>query len=147
MTIWYEDPGFWSGTSEFLFDDIDDDRPVAENLHASLKPGARCIIDTVGKETLARKFEPSACHELGDGTFLTEQRVIEGDWERCRCTFTRQLADGTVDYQFVTRLYAATELRALLEDAGFNRVEFFGSLDGAPYDHEAERLVAVAHRS
>ena len=133
-------------TSFGYFDDIADDRRVAENLHASLKPGARCIIETVGKETLARKFEPSACHELSDGTFLAERRVIEGDWERCRCTFTRQLADGTVDYQFVTRLYAATELRALLEGAGFTKVEFYGNLGGAPYDHEAERLVAVAHR-
>ena len=131
-------------TSFGYFDDIADDLRVAENLHASLIPGARCIIETKGKENLARQFEPVACHELKDGTILTERREILGAWERCRCTFTRQLADGTVDYQFVTRLYAATELRALLQDAGFAQVEFYGSLDGAPYDHEAQRMVAVA---
>jgi hypothetical protein len=36
------------------------------------------------------------------------------------------------------------ELGAVLRQAGFRAVEFFGTLGGTPYDHEAERLVAVA---
>ena len=133
-------------TSLGNFEDPADDARVLGNLAACLRPGGQAVIEIKGKENLARVFEPLKTIDLPDGTLLIMRHELEGDWERCRCTFTRQLADGTVDYQFVTRLYAATELRALLEGAGFTKVEFYGNLSGAPYDHEAERLVAVAHK-
>jgi hypothetical protein len=42
------------------------------------------------------------------------------------------------------RLYAGSELATLLRQAGFGRVELFGSLERTPYDQTATRLVAVA---
>jgi len=45
---------------------------------------------------------------------------------------------------FSTRLYSGTEIRGLLKQAGFGEVELYSSLSGSPYDHRAERLVAVA---
>ena len=47
-------------------------------------------------------------------------------------------------FAFVQRLYAGTELAALLRDAGFAHVDLFGGVDGSPYDPDAKRLVAVA---
>ena len=41
-------------------------------------------------------------------------------------------------------LYSATELGSVFRQGGFKAVEFFGSLAGAQYDHDAERLVALA---
>ena len=43
-------------------------------------------------------------------------------------------------------MYSGAQLRRELLDAGFAAVELFGGLDGAAYDHEAKRLVAVATR-
>jgi hypothetical protein len=48
------------------------------------------------------------------------------------------------EYTFSHRLFSAAELEALLLSAGFKRVECFGSLAGAPYDENAELLVASA---
>ena len=42
------------------------------------------------------------------------------------------------------RIFSGSELRALLLEAGFARVDLYGSLQGAPYDRSAKRLVAVA---
>jgi len=44
----------------------------------------------------------------------------------------------------VLRLYSGAELMALMKQAGFRRVETYGSLAAIPYDNRAERLVAVA---
>ncbi|NIV31493.1 MAG: hypothetical protein GWN58_18985, partial [Anaerolineae bacterium] len=45
------------------------------------------------------------------------------------------------------RLYDGAGLRTLLLDAGFESVALYGDLDGAPYDNEARRLVAVAQKA
>jgi hypothetical protein len=50
------------------------------------------------------------------------------------------------EYRFGHRLYSATELVALLTDVGFDPVVAYGSLEGAPYDHEAKRLVVLARK-
>jgi hypothetical protein len=41
-------------------------------------------------------------------------------------------------------VYSGQELKDRLLAAGFSRVSLYGNLDGAPYDREASRLVAVA---
>jgi hypothetical protein len=48
------------------------------------------------------------------------------------------------EVKFKVRLYSAVEIALLLNEAGFSEVRFFGSLDGRPYDHKAERMVVVA---
>ena len=42
------------------------------------------------------------------------------------------------------RLYSAAELTALLLAGGFSAVETYGDIEGAPFDQNAKRLVAVA---
>ena len=42
------------------------------------------------------------------------------------------------------RIYSAAELLALVRAAGFRDARAYGSLEGAPYDHDAKRLVVVA---
>ncbi|MFJ3446463.1 hypothetical protein ACIPM2_35455 [Streptomyces sp. NPDC086081] len=43
-------------------------------------------------------------------------------------------------------MYSAVELRRMVEEAGFGRVEVFGGFDGRPYDENAERLILRAVR-
>jgi ubiquinone/menaquinone biosynthesis C-methylase UbiE len=39
------------------FEDYDDDRKVLTNMYTSLRTGGRCLIETMGKEILAREFQ------------------------------------------------------------------------------------------
>lgn len=126
------------------FEDQQDDRRVARHVCRSLKPGGAFLIDTMGKEVLARKFQPRAWYELDDGAILLEDRRIEHGWGGTSATWTVIRGREQQTHAFTMRLYAGTELARLLRDAGFAAVDVFGGLDGRPYDHEAVRLVALA---
>ena len=47
-------------------------------------------------------------------------------------------------FEFLQNLYSGQELADMLDRAGFADVQIFGSLDGAPYDASATRLIARA---
>ncbi len=128
-----------------LFDERTSNRRVLEHCRASLESGAPLVVETMGKEVLARDFHPRTWEELDDGSlFLDERQPIDG-WERLRNRWIRIHPDGRRErFELDIRLYAGSELEHLLREAGFGSVELYGSLDGRPYDREAERLVAVA---
>jgi SAM-dependent methyltransferase len=126
------------------FADQEDDRRVARHMCRSLKPGGAFLIDTMGKEILARKFQPRAWYELEDGAILLEDRRLVDGWGGTRTTWTCVRGRDQESFTFYMRLYAGTEIAALLKDAGFATATVFGGLDGRPYDHEAVRLIALA---
>jgi SAM-dependent methyltransferase len=125
------------------FDDAADDLRVARNLCTSLKAGGRLLIDVNGKEIVAAKYQPRGWDRHGDTIVLEERRVLDG-WKRLEGKWT--MIRGTERYEssVILRLYSGAELESLLREAGFARVETYGNLNGAPYDQNAERLVAVA---
>lgn len=126
------------------FEDQEDDRRVARQVCRSLKSGGAFLIDTMGKEVLARKFQPRAWYEVEDGSILIEDRKLVDGWGGTRTTWMRIHGREQQSFTFYVRLYAGTEIARLLSDAGFAKVALFGGLDGRPYDHEAVRLVALA---
>jgi hypothetical protein len=55
--------------------------------------------------------------------------------------------DGTItEKTFVHRLYAASELRALLLDVGFASVDIYGDWDERPYDTKAVKLIVAGRK-
>lgn len=133
-------------TSFGYFDDPAENQTVVENVYRSLKPGGVFLLDTVGKEVLARIFQPTGSDELEGGGLLVQRRkVIEG-WRRIENEWLF-IAEGEVRTRRLRHwLYSAQELRQLVAAAGFTEVEFFGNFDGAPYDSEASRMIAVARK-
>ncbi|MDJ0785127.1 MAG: methyltransferase domain-containing protein [Desulfosarcinaceae bacterium] len=131
-------------TSFGYFRAIADDAKVLSNVFRSLKSGGVFVMDLMGKEILARCFRERDWME-SNGTLLLEERIVDEDWSWItnRCTFIDD--DGRRDFSFSHRIYSAQELRSALLQAGFARVSIYGDLHGAPYDHRAQRLIAVAH--
>ncbi|MBU1693079.1 MAG: class I SAM-dependent methyltransferase [Verrucomicrobia bacterium] len=121
-----------------------DDLRVLKNVYASLRPGGALLIDLMGKERIAKMFNPRTWHREPDGTIVLEERWLEDGfgWIENRWTIIRKGRMRT--YPVGHRLYSAVELRALLKQAGFTRVKVFGDLDGSAYDQNATRLVLVA---
>ncbi len=132
-------------TSFGYFEDPADDARVLRNVLDSLAPGGRLVIDLMGREVLARIFTPSNWTEQ-DGALLLQRRELADDWGWVDNYLTVIRGNRRRELHFGTRLYAGTELRALLERVGFVRVRLCGDLDGAAYDHEAVRLVAVGRK-
>lgn len=131
-------------TSIGFFEEPEDDRRVFRNLRASLRPGGHLVVDVMGREILARIFQPSRVEELEDGTLVISRLRVRDSWRWIDGTWTF-IKDGEVkDLSWGHRIYAGSELERELRDAGFADVKLFGGFDGRPYDHEAKRLVAVA---
>jgi SAM-dependent methyltransferase len=131
-------------TSFGYFEDKHDDLRVLRNVHRSLKPGGVLLMDVMGKERLARVFQPTVSQRTPDGTLLIRRHEIVDDWTRVRNEWIIVKKDQTRTLEFVVRVYSGQELKELLGAAGFPTIKLYGGLDGRAYDFDAERLVAVA---
>jgi SAM-dependent methyltransferase len=133
-------------TSFGYFDDKGEDLLVLKNLFTSLRPGGSLLMEMAGKEILARIFQPTTSTQLPDGSLLVERHEVFDGWSRMRNEWTF-IKDGKARaWRFHLTIYSGQELRDLLERAGFTDVKLFGSFDGAAYDQNAQRLIAVARR-
>jgi SAM-dependent methyltransferase len=122
-----------------------DELAVLTNVFESLKPGSRFVIDVMGKEVLCRRFQPRTWQASPDGTaFLLEERKVRSGWSHIHNRWIVFNETGKHEFHFDIRVYSGRELEQLLQRAGFRVIALYGSLNGAPYDHDAERLVAVA---
>ena len=122
-----------------------DDLKMLRNVYESLKDNGSFIIETLGKEIVVRDFIEAEWFERDDYTVLTEYEPLDS-W-----TFLKNrwilLKDGKrVEKFFTQRLYSASELRELLYEAGFKKVEIYGNWDESLYDQNAAKLIAAARK-
>ena len=131
-------------TSFGYFEDPAEDLKVARNISESLRTGARFVVDINGKEVLAAKFRERDWNRRADGTIVIEERRVLEGWSRIESRWIHIRGTERHESTVVVRPYSGVELSAMLREAGFREVATYGSLAGTPYDHRAERLVAVA---
>jgi SAM-dependent methyltransferase len=122
-----------------------DDLLLVRNVYESLKKGSTFIIETLGKEIAVRDFVESEWFERAGFTVLTQYESLDS-W-----TFLKNrwilIKDGKrIEKVFIQRLYSASELRALLLEAGFSKVEIFGDWDESPYDKRAAKLIIAGRK-
>jgi SAM-dependent methyltransferase len=129
------------------FEDPAGDLLFAKNACESLKPGASFIIETLGKEIAVRDFVETEWFERAGYTVLTEYEPVDS-WTflKNRWILVNNKDGRRIEKTFNQRLYAASELRLLLLDAGFSSAEIYGGWDETPYDHYAEALIAVGRK-
>ncbi len=134
-------------TSFGYFEQPEEDIGVLRNVFLSLRPGGVFLLEMMGKERLARIFQPTTSSSLPDGTLLVERHEVRDAWSRMANEWTL-IRDGKArTFRFEHTIYSARELRDRLEQAGFGEVNAFGGFDGAPYGPESERLVVVARKA
>jgi SAM-dependent methyltransferase len=134
-------------TSFGYFDNPADNARVLANVAASLAPGGAFVIDIVGKEVVARVFQQCGIQDSPDGAVLVQRRKVIDDWSRMENEWLVIRAAAVQSFRFRHWVYSAVELRALLKDAGFGKIDIFGSLDGSPYGVEASRLIVRAYKA
>lgn len=131
-------------TSFGYFGSAEEDLIVLRNAYDSLRAGGFFVIDLLGKEVLARKFASRAVEERPDGSMLVEKREIIQDWCRIKVQWLLIQNDQITRVEFDHALYSGRELTDLLRAASFKSVRLYGTWQGAPYDSNSERLIAVA---
>jgi ubiquinone/menaquinone biosynthesis C-methylase UbiE len=111
-----------------------------------LRPGGRLVIETMHRDLLVRGFHEHDWRLAGEGRLLLEQRTFDPASGVAQTTVTLIGSGGDRESRtFSIRVYSATELLAMLTDAGFERARCHGDLDGGPFG-TSTRLVVVARR-
>ncbi|UFQ14066.1 MULTISPECIES: class I SAM-dependent methyltransferase [Streptomyces] len=146
----YEPPGAFDVvlnmfTSFGYFEDPADNARMLRTMYTSLAPGGTLVLDLAGKELLARKVTPPKVVQRGDDLLVQTDTVLD-DWARLRSDWVLVRGERVTRATLVWFVYSAVELRHMVEEAGFGRVEVFGGFDARPYDQDAERLVLRAVR-
>jgi len=133
-------------TSFGYFDDKREDLIVLKNMFASLQAGGACLIEVLGKEYLAKIFQPTTSTVLLDGTVVVQRHEIFDDWTRVRNEWLVIRKNRVRRFRFHHTVYSGQELRERMERAGFVDVTLYGNLDGAEYGPDTERLIAVGRK-
>jgi SAM-dependent methyltransferase len=130
------------------FADPEGDRLLVKNAFHSLKEGGTLFIETQGKELAARDFTGSEWFRRAGYIVFTEYQALDS-WAALKNTWRLVPEQGgaVIEKAFTHRLYAASELRALLLDTGFERVQVYGDWDERPYDHRAVKLIAAGRKA
>ncbi|GBD16010.1 Ubiquinone biosynthesis O-methyltransferase [bacterium HR26] len=129
-----------------LSDQRAEDLELLRSAWQALKPGGALLLDLPNRELLAREFVERTWAELDGARVLERQEwdllanVLSLEW-RVLLPGGREVARG-----FRLRLYAAHEVLALLQEAGFEAVEAWGDYDARGYGLWTPRLLVRARR-
>lgn len=113
----------------------------------ALKPGARFIIETgMAAESIIPKFEAEASHQIQDIVLtIKEQYLAEESCIDTEYIFER---NGEVESRKAKHwIYTVAEIRRMLERAGFEVLNMYGSLKLEPYVLGSDELLVIARRA
>jgi len=133
-------------TSFGYFKDEEDDLRVLRNVAESLTSGGVFVIDVLGKELLARRWENARYTEYPDGTVRVERPQLRGDWSRLRNDWTLIRKGRSKTFRFEHSIYSGRELKDRLLACGFDDAQLYGDLQGTAYGLDSPRLIAVARK-
>lgn len=109
------------------------DVKVLSEFRRVLRPGGALIVETMHRDRLARTFTSSDWGKDADGGVVLRERdfdLVEGTVANDQTYIPRE--GERVSRSFVVRVYTAGEWVEMTRDAGFDEVDCFGELDGAP---------------
>jgi len=139
------DGSFCFGNSFGYLDDVGNAN-FLKAVARALKPEARFVLDAPAiAECLLPAFEDRRWFEIAGITFLSNSRY---DHEQGR-TFTEYsfIRDGRVDKRPASqRIYTYNELIRLLDEAGFETVSSYASLNEEPFKLGSQRLLLAVQR-
>jgi ubiquinone/menaquinone biosynthesis C-methylase UbiE len=128
----------------YLGDDAD--THVLTEIRRVLRPGARLVVETMHRDALVRRWSDGDWRLLGEGRLLVEGRTFDPAAGVVQTTQTLiDGAGGRDSRSWSVRVYAATELLAMIARAGFAEARCYGDLEGAAFGVDG-RLVIVARR-
>ena len=108
-----------------------------------LVPGGRLLIDHMNLAEVERQVGTD--EQTRAGATVRQERFIEGNRVLKNITVIR---DGSepIHLREDVRVYTDEEMKAMLEAAGFEAVNLYGSFKDEPFSEGSKRMIAVARR-
>jgi len=133
-------------TSFGYFENKDDDLRVLRNMYTCLNRNGICLLDMIGKELIAKDFQPTVSYSQPDGSIIIKRLKITDDWTRLHNEWIYLKNKKVSEFTFDQTIYSGQELKDRLLQVGFSNVKLFGNLYGDEYGLYGNRLVAVAFK-
>lgn len=140
-----EDLILFMATSVFgYFPTVSDDLSLLRSTRTALRFGGRIVIDQPNHLRL-RKTEP-ARFPLVEGLTLVRRYELEGHDLTTYFDWIEDCSQAVVSTESVTvRLYNSVEIRQLLSEAGFSKVDLYSDFTGESFHEDIpSRLIAIA---
>ena len=128
------------------FDSQEKNQAFVNQCYQNLTDCGTFLIDTVGKETLARQIEPVHLSEYANGDIRIERPLLIDNMQIFSNEWILIQGDKAFHRNYQHYVYTPIELSQMCYQAGFKTVEIYGSLMGDDYDLESDRLVIVAEK-
>jgi SAM-dependent methyltransferase len=128
------------------FDTQEKNQQFINNSYNNLDKTGTFIIDTVGKETLARTIEPVHLSEYENGDIRIERPVLINNMQIFSNEWILISGNEAFKRNYQHFIYTPVELTTMCKKAGFNTVRIYGDLSGNDYDLESDRLVVIAEK-
>jgi SAM-dependent methyltransferase len=131
----------------YLEDDAQDELVLAEVARV-LRPGGRFLQELANREALVRGWHDSDVTRTGDGLVVLQERTLNlrSGRERVRYTLLEP-GGGQTTAEHAIRLYALTELEAMLGRAGLELLAVHGDLGGGPLELDSSFVVTLSGRT
>jgi SAM-dependent methyltransferase len=133
-------------TSFGYFADEADDRLVLRAAASMLEPGGRFLLEVINGERMLANFQEREWFTVGQIAVM-ERRSLDVATRRMvveRTVSSRNRREVNVH---ALRLYGGDELREMLMQEGFGRVQIYGDWDGEHLTPESLRVLAVGTRA
>jgi SAM-dependent methyltransferase len=131
-------------TSLGLFLDDREDLNALREAHRLLRVGGRFLLESMHRDDVIADYAERDRWRLPDGTAVRVRRRFDPVRGISHERLQWRKGDQGGRKQHALRLRTATEIAALLEQAGFDDVAYYGDWDGRPFTHRDHSLIAVA---
>jgi SAM-dependent methyltransferase len=118
---------------------------VLDGICRALKPGGKFLIEITHCDWLMPVFQARDWRDI-DGTLVWEERRFDPVAGTNTSTRWWRTDEGMRSHSHTVRIYTATELRAMIREAGLVPVAYHGGLDGSDFRRDSQRLVILAER-
>ena len=108
-----------------------------------LKPAGTFMFDFLNAPKTIRDLVPESRRSL-PGKELLEKRSYNRETKRIEKQINIKTRAAEKNFIESVRAYSESEISALIKQAGLRIIKQFGSLAGAPFNSEADRLIVIA---
>jgi SAM-dependent methyltransferase len=129
-------------TSLGYFADEADDQRVVDAAAAMLLPGGRFVLEVINGERLMAQFQEKEWFTVGQAA-VVERRSLDRSARRMVVERTVSTPTNTDVNLHAIRLYLGRDVQAMLQAAGFGRVDLYGDWLGEPLTPRSLRVLAV----